>query len=205
MSAYPPLPPPPGWAPEPEEEVEQETRRPPAALVLLLVALVVTSTIVAVALWRRGPASGACEGSTIESARFGYCVAAPGWRIHDQQRAARLPYDELIRPADASTVRIVAIELDPGQDLELVVQTVRSIESEGGIEVGEVVDRRVAGVPAAQWDMALGTGGSDARHIREVVFVREDTAWRVQLLADAKGLDARLNEFERILRSWIFR
>jgi hypothetical protein len=67
------------------------------------------------------------------------------------------------------------------------------------------VDRHVAGVPAAQWDIALGTGGSDARQIREVVFVRDDTAWRVQLLADAEGFDLRLDEFEAILRSWTFR
>jgi hypothetical protein len=203
VDAFPPLPPPPGWKPPPEppaEEPERSRRGP----VLALGVAVVVSTLLVVGLWG-SRSTDACEASTVESARFGYCIRAPGWRLTNEELSVRLPYDELIRPADASSVRIVAIELDPGQDLDLVVQTVRSIETEGGIDVSAVVDRRVAGVPAAQWDIALEAGSSDARHIREVVFVREGTAWRVQLLADAQGFAIRVGEFERILRSWIFR
>jgi hypothetical protein len=59
-------------------------------------------------------------------------------------------------------------------------------------------------VPAAQWDITLG-GGSVGQQVREVVFVRDGSAWRVQLQADSEGFDDRLAEFEGILRSWTFR
>jgi hypothetical protein len=207
MALYPPLPPPPPGG-EPAVEVPEqptEPRRSSRGLVVALIAgLLVTSTLVAVAWWR-APADEVCEASTVESARFGYCIEAPGWRLTNAPDAARLPYDQLVRPADASTVRIVAIDLDAGQDLDLVVRTIRSIETEDAVEVGAVVDRRVAGVQAAQWDVSVGAGSSDARRIREVVFVRDETAWRVQLLADAGGFDLSLEEFEAILRSWTFR
>jgi hypothetical protein len=205
MAAHPPLPPPPpGAEPEPSPLEPEESPRSIGKLVVAFLGLVaVVAGVVAGGIWWLGAPS-VCETSTVESARFGYCIAAPGWEYTNEQREAQLPYDELIRPTDASTVRIVAIQLDAGQDLDAVVQTVRSIETEDGIEVGEVVERRVAGVPAAQWDISLGDG-SVAQQIREVVFVRSGTAWRVQLLADAEGFDVRLEEFEAILRSWIFR
>jgi len=205
MDAFPPLPPPPGGEPESAVEPEEPGRSVRAPILVLVVALLVTITVVAVARWR-APAGEACEASTVESARFGYCIAAPGWRLTDEPTTSGLPYDQLVRPADASTVRIVAIDLDAGQDLDLVVSTIRSIQTEGGAtEVSAVVDRRVAGVHAAQWDVAVRAGSSEGRRIREVVFVRDETAWRVQLLADAGGFDLRLDEFESILRSWTFR
>jgi hypothetical protein len=209
MALYPPLPPPPPGG-EPEVEVPEEPTEPRRSIrglvVGLLAAILVTSTLAAVAWWK-APADEVCEASTVESLRFGYCIAAPGWRLTNEPDAARLPYDQLVRPADASTVRIVAIDLDAGQDLDLVVRTIRSIETEGAVEVevGTVVERRVAGVRAAQWDVSVRGGSSDARRIREVVFVRDETAWRVQLLADAGGFDLSLDEFEAILRSWTFR
>jgi hypothetical protein len=174
-------------------------------MLVLLGAVVVTSALVAVAA-RRAPSDGTCESSTVESARFGYCIEAPGWRLMNESSEKALPYDQLVRPADASTVRIVAIDLDAGQDLNLVVRTIRSIQTEGGAtEVSAVVDRQVAGVHAAQWDVAVRAGSSEDRRIREVVFVRDETAWRVQLLAGAGGFGPRLDEFESILRSWTFR
>jgi hypothetical protein len=207
MALFPPLPAPPqGGEPEVSEAPDEPGRPFRTPVLVLLGALVVTSALVAVAAPWRAPAGEVCEASTVESARFGYCIAAPGWRLTSEPRAPRLPYDQLVRHADASTVRIVAIDLDAGQDLDLVVHTIRSIETEGGAsEVGAVVDRRVAGVEAAQWDVDVRPGSSEARRIREVVFVREETAWRVQLLADAGGFDLRLDEFEAILRSWTFR
>ena len=207
MGQFPPLPPPPGGEPEPEPQAEERRRSSSRAPVLVLLGvLLVTATavVVLVAPWRASD-DGVCEASTVESTRFGYCIAAPGWRLTDEPRTARLPYDQLVRPTDASTVRIVAIDLDSGQDLDLVVQTIRSIQTEDAIDVGAVVDRRVAGVEAVQWDVAIRPGDADARRIREVVFVRNGTAWRVQLLAEAGGFDTRVDDFEAILRSWTFR
>ena len=58
------------------------------------------------------------------------------------------------------------------------------------MEVGEVVERRVAGVAAAQWDFVLEAGQVE-QQVREIVFVRGDAAWRVQLQADSEGFDLR--------------
>ena len=206
MDAFPPLPPPPPGGQPDVPEASEEPRRSFRTPVLVLVgAVVVASTLVAVAV-QRAPSDRTCEASTVESARFGYCIEAPGWRLTNEPSEPALPYDQLVRPADAATVRIVAIDLDAGQDLDLVVSTIRSIQTEdGATEVSAVVDRRVAGVHAAQWDVAVRAGSSEDRRIREIVFVRDETAWRVQLLADAGGFDPRLDEFEAILRSWTFR
>lgn len=152
--------------------------------------------------WLGGP--GVCDTSTVESARFGYCVAAPGWQLTNEAAQTELPYDELIKPADASTVRIIAIQLQAGQGLDEVVQAARDVATQDGVEVGEVVERRVAGVPAAQWDFVL-TAGQIEQQVREIVFVRGDAAWRVQLSADTEGFAVRAEEFEDIMRTWTFR
>ena len=204
MGHFPPLPPPPGGEPEPEAPAEEQRRTSRAPILVLVGVLVLAATAVTVATLR-APEGGVCERSTVESARFGYCIAAPGWRLTDEPPTSRLPYDQLVRRTDASTVRIVAIDLDSGQDLDLVVQAIRSIQTEDAIDVGATVDRRVAGVEAVQWDVDIRPGDPDARRIREVVFVRNGTAWRVLLLAEAGGFATRLEDFEAILRSWTFR
>jgi hypothetical protein len=205
MSAFPPLPPPPpGAAPEVEEAAPSPPSRSAArAIAVVAATLVVIAGVVGFGMWWLG-GPGICDESTVESSRFGYCVAAPGWRFTNENTGTELPYDELIKPADASTVRIVAVQLQSGQGLDDVVSTVRDIETGDGAELSEVVDRRVAGVPAAQWDIALGQG-QVAQQVREVIFVRGDAAWRVQLQADLEGFDVRAEEFEDILRSWTFR
>jgi hypothetical protein len=205
MDAYPPLPPPPSGAePEIEETAPEGARRSPGRAVAVVAgfALAVAGVIAAGIWWLGGP--GLCDTHNVESTRFGYCVAAPGWEFTNETTETTLPYDELIKPADASTVRIVAIQLQGNESLDEVVMAVRDIESEDGAEVGEVVDRRVAGVPAAQWDLALGEGTVE-QQVREVVFVRNGAAWRVQLQADTDGFEVRAEEFEDILRSWTFR
>jgi hypothetical protein len=131
-------------------------------------------------------------------------VAAPGWQFTNEGNQTELPYDELIKPADASTVRIMAIQLQTGQGLDEVVTAARDLATQEGVEVGEIVERRVAGVPAAQWDLVL-TAGQVEQQVREIVFVRGDAAWRVQLQADAEGFDVRAEEFEVILGTWTFR
>lgn len=204
MDAYPPLPPPPPGA-EPEVEETGPAGRPRstarAIAVVTALTLAVAGVVAAGVWWLGGPSL--CGASTVESSRFGYCVAAPGWEF-TTDGDTQLPYDELIKPADASTVRIVAIQLQGGQSLDDVVQAVRDIETEDGAELTEVVERRVAGVPAAQWDITLDEGQVE-QLVREVVFVRDGSAWRVQLQADTAGFDLRAEEFEDILRSWTFR
>jgi hypothetical protein len=205
MDHYPELPPPPfGGEPEVEDAPpERSGRSVGVAVAAILGFLVVLGGLVAIGYsWLNAP--GRCDASTVESARFGYCVEAPGWELTNAGAEVELPYDELIKPSDASTVRIVAIQLQSGQGLDEVVQAARDVAGEDGVEVGEVVDRRVAGVPAAQWDFVLDSGQVD-QQVREIVFVRGNAAWRVQLQTDSDGFESRAEEFEDILSTWTFR
>jgi hypothetical protein len=205
MDPYPELPPPPfGGEPEVEDTTPEQPGRSTAVAVAVILGFLVVlgGLIVAGYSWLNAP--GRCDASTVESARFGYCVEAPGWELTNAAAEVELPYDELIRPADASTVRIVAVQLASGQGLDDVVQAARDQSNEDGVEVGDVVERRVAGVPAAQWDLVLDSGQADLQ-VRVIVFVRGDAAWWVQLSADAEAFDTTAQEFEDILRTWTFR
>jgi hypothetical protein len=205
MDPYPSLPPPPPGREADVEEAAPEAPTRSAGKAIAVVAgllIVLAGVIVAGIWWLGGP--GVCDRSTVESARFGYCVAAPGWELTNEAAQTDLPYDELIKPADAATVRIMAIQLQTGQGLDEVVQAAREIATQEGVDVGEVVERRVAGVPAAQWDFVLD-GGQVEQQVREIVFVRDGAAWRVQLQADAQGFGVRAEEFEDILGTWTFR
>lgn len=205
MDSYPSLPPPPpGGHADVEEAVSEGPTRSSGKAIVVVAGLLITLTgLVAAGVWWLG-GPGVCDASTVESARFGYCVAAPGWQFTNEATQTELPYDELIKPADASTVRIVAIQLQSGQGLDEVVQAARDVATQDGVEVGDVVERHVAGVPAAQWDFVLDAGQVD-QQVREIVFVRGDAAWHVQLLADAEGFDVRAEEFDDILGTWTFR
>jgi hypothetical protein len=205
MDPYPSLPPPPpGRFDEVEEVAPAGPERSPGKAIAVVAGLliVLAGVVVAGFWWLGGP--GVCDRSTVESARFGYCVAAPGWELTNEATETELPYDELIKPADASTVRIIAIQLQSGQGLDEIVQAARDIATQDGMTVGEVVERRVAGVPAAQWDFVLEAGQVE-QQVREIVFVRDGSAWRVQLQADTEGFDIRAEEFEDILGTWTFR
>jgi hypothetical protein len=197
-------PPPPGAEPEVDETAVDVAAPSPwkAFVVVAGLSLLLAGVAVAGMAWLSAP--GLCDESTVESTRFGYCVDAPGWQLTNAATDTELPYDELIKPADATTVRIVAIQLQSGQGLDFVVEQARSIASDDGVEVSDVVERQVAGVPAAQWDFQI-EGGQVPQVVREVVFVRDGSAWRVQLQADTDGFERRAAEFEDILSSWTFR
>src|SRR5918992_4369738 len=143
MDPYPSLPPPPpGGEPEVDgSPVETPAPSPWRAFVVVAgLTLVLAGVAIAGAMWLGAP--GVCDESTVESTRFGYCVDAPGWQLTNEATETELPYDELIKPADATTVRIVAIQLQSGQGLDEVVQAARDIVTQEGVEVGDVVERQ---------------------------------------------------------------
>ena len=199
-------PPPPGAGADPAAVPEPEAPRGSSAAKIALAAaallVVVLAVVVGGLVWLGAP--GVCDTSTIESWRVGYCLAAPGWEYTNEQSATELPYDELTHPEDASSVRILAVEVGTSGRLDEIVTHVRQTEVEEGIVPGEIRDTTVAGVPAAAWDMTFESGDLELQ-IREVLFLREGTAWRGKLIADPPGFDTPHPEFERILNSWIFR
>jgi len=213
MDGFPELPPPPPGGPAPEiaEEEQPEPEKPQRKRVATVVAVLsVTAALAlltgvgvyAARLWVGTPQP--CAASTVESPRFGYCLAAPGWQLTNVTMDNELPYDELLNPTDASTVRIFAIDLAQGQGLFDVVRDARDQATEDGFEVGRIVQRRVAGVEGAQWDL-VPTAKDETQRRREVVFVNAGSAWRVQLQANADGFEVRTLDLEDILHTWTFR
>jgi hypothetical protein len=207
MDPYPSLPPPPPGAdperPEPEATPPGASDGSPARIALVIGALV--SVLVGVVLigraWFGEPE--VCWGSSIESARFGYCLEAPGWDFTNEQTSHALPYDELVDADRGSSLRIQAT--DDARALDAVLSDVRAAEqARTGVVLGDVRDTSVAGVPARQWDVTLERRGVEVQ-VREVVFVRDGTAWLVRLIADPEGFAVGAQELDRILGSWIFR
>lgn len=171
------------------------------AWVIGAIVVVLIGVVVAGRAWIGEPE--ACWRSTVESARFGYCLEAPGWDFTNDQTSQALPYDELVHTDAATSLRIQAAAVD--RALDDVLTEVRSADQgRASAVLGDVRDTSVAGVPARQWDVSLERRGVEVR-IREVVFVREGTAWLVRLIADPEGFAAGAQELERILGSWIFR
>jgi len=207
---FPDLPPPPPGGREPKASEEPAPERPRRRIVkVVVVSLVVGALAVVSGLgvyaarrWLVGPDP--CDSSTVESPRFGYCLAAPGWELSNVTMDTDLPYDELRNPQDAATVRIVAIELPEGRDLHDVVRDARAQSTTDGFHVGRIVEREVAGVEAAQWDLTP-VAQDETQRRREIVFVREGSAWRVQLQTNAELFELRALHLDGILRSWTFR
>jgi hypothetical protein len=206
MSAYPPLPPPPpGGEPQPvADDPAEGSGRSAAKIVLALAAVlaVVTGVVLGGRAWigTRDP----CRGSTVTSARFGYCLEAPGWDFTNDRISVTLPYDELVHGADGSSIRIQAAAVGE-RTLADVISDVRKAEgAQDDIALGEVRDTIVAGVPAGQWDVTSEQEG-DPFQAREVAFAQDGTAWLVRLIADPSSFETSVGELERILSSWIFR
>lgn len=174
-----------------------------AAGLLLLVAAVV----IAVGAWIAAP--GRCDHATFTSNRFGYCLAAPtGW-TGDRATVGQTPVDQLTLKEAPATVFIQAVDIAEDQDLSGFADYVRNLDQEAGYQLSGSSQREVDGVDAVQWDVT--TVGSDsatdttAQKIREVVFVKEGTAWRVQLGDTQSDFDAHLPDLDQMLDTWRFR
>jgi hypothetical protein len=204
MSVYPPLPdPPPSPQPmvpaAPSAEASRPSRKPLA--VALVVLFVLGGAVAALATWLSAP--GRCDGATFTSDRFGYCVAAPaGWSA-EPARVGQTPVDSFLQSDGSAAVYVQAVALQEGQTLELFVEYVRGLGEQGGFSMGTTSRTEVGGVPAMSWDVVVSSATGEVR-MREVVFVRSGTAWRVQFADTAGGFDAHSADFQQMLSTWHF-
>lgn len=151
-----------------------------------------------------GPAS--CGEGDFSSDRFGYCIGVPsGWEVvaaTDENDPTTRDTDRFQQPGAAGTILITAVPLAPGQDLEGFASAVRSLDEGAGWDVGEMSTIEVAGQDAVTFDIAAGQTG--ATRSREVVFVTDKFAWRVQLADDQTNFDASTRALDELLTSWVF-
>jgi hypothetical protein len=165
------------------------------------VLLVLVGVVTALAGWLAAP--GRCDEATFTSDRFGYCVAAPpGWSA-EPARVGQTTVDSFLVPDGSAAVFVQAVDLQDGQTLDRFAEFVRALGEQGGYSMGVTSQMEVAGVPALTWEV-VASSPTGATRMREVVFVRESTAWRVQFADTAGGFDAHSEAFQQMLASWHF-
>lgn len=147
-----------------------------------------------------------CEGK-YSSALFSYCADIPaGWAGgltpvgETYQDRFRLTPD-----GEAQTsVRVVQV-LDPTVATQQYVQQYRTSQEANGLDLGNVEPLMLDGEQALAWGYSVtseGAKGQGPLRVREVILVRADGAWRIQLVAtDEQYEEARL-AFEEMLLSW---
>jgi hypothetical protein len=173
------------------------SRAPLVAGLLLVLALAVI--VVAIGVWITRPA--VCDETNVRSERFGYCFTAPqGWRVAEVD-GDDVTFEQLFRPASAATLTIQAV--DTSRDLDTFVSDLREMQREAGLDQGDITETEVAGVRARQWDSATTTDAGSYR-VRDVVFVHDGIAWRLQFADATEAFDEGTRDLVRILRSWRF-
>ena len=218
--AGPALPPEPGKLPAPEQHPEpvnepapadasDQSKGPrssgwPVAIAVLAMIGVAVGVFVLLTWVFGGPVT--CGEGDFSSDRFGYCIRVPsGWEVvaaADENEPTTRDTDRFQQPGAAGTILITAVPLAPGQDLDSFVSAVRSLDEEAGWDVGDISTTEVAGQDAMTFDVSAGEGG--ATRSREVVFVSDRFAWRVQVADDETNFEASTRALDELLTSWVF-
>jgi hypothetical protein len=170
-------------------------------LAALFGLLVVAGGVVILMSWvLRGPFD--CGAGAFKSDRFGYCTQVPsGWDA--AAASADESADRFFQLATAGTILVTAVPVSEGQDVERFASYVRSLDADSGSTVGQVNETVVAGVDALTFDVTAGPE-DDATRSREVVFVQDGFAWRVQVADASAGFDASTRALDELLAGWAF-
>lgn len=190
----------PGGPPPPEPPPPRRSRAPIVLASLVLAGLVAAG--VAVAIFAGG--SDPCRDASFVSERFGYCLDVVGAWQADAGTLASAQVDTLTLPAAPGFVTIQAATLEPGTSLESFAEDVRSRDQTAGYRATDPSPRTIDGVDALQWDVAAAEGIGTTSQVREIVFVRDDVGWRVQLGDTPQGFAADAADLDRMLESWRF-
>jgi hypothetical protein len=201
-----PLPPPPGGraiseSPEGQPEPSSPPKRSKLPFVLVP-AILVGIVLVGLGVASYISAPGRCDNANFRSDRFGYCLVTPaGWTSGEAQ-VGDAQVDQLLL-ADGASVFIQAARLGESQDLQLFTDYVRGLAEDQGYTLSPVTTRKVDGVQATVWDVTAGSG-TQATKLREVVFIRDGIAWRVQFADIAEQFDGHVGDLGKMLSSWRF-
>jgi hypothetical protein len=139
------------------------------------------------------------------SSQFGYCLAVPaGWQA-DPARVGTAPMDEFSPNASSTTVLIQAADLPANLALAEFSSSLRQQEEAAGYMPGEPQQTTVGGFPAQWWDTEVpAPDGSEGFKIRDVVVVKDEVGWRIQLNDATSAFDSHLPSLAQMLRSWHF-
>jgi hypothetical protein len=169
------------------------------------IAVVVTLIVIAGAYFgyqEFGPDP--CRGK-FASPRFGYCLTVPnGWQANPA-RIGTVSVDQFNPPSASTVVLVSAVDLPSDAGLSEFASQVRQQDQQAQLTPGEPQPTAVGGLPAAQWDVTVpAASGSTGYTIREVVVVKGEVGWKIQMNDAASSFEHHLGSLTQMLRSWHF-
>jgi hypothetical protein len=185
--------------------IEMAAPRPPSRWPALVVLSLVVLGALGAGAWyvfRPDP----CRDTNFSSADFGYCLMVPeGWSAQPAKIGSTVTLDQFAPASHGAVVLVDAADLQTGTKLEQFADFVRQKDQQAGLAPGPITALTLGGEPAQQWDLEATTPSGTAYTVREVVVVRGDVGWRVQLSDVGGEFRSSLGPFEQMLGSWRFR
>jgi hypothetical protein len=185
----------------PSEDMEIPPPRAPSIIPVVIAVAVLGLGVAAGALWyavRPNP----CEGK-FSSALFAYCAEIPqGWS-GGSQLAGQENLDQFA-PSGEDAVTWVRVQevLDPAIQTEQYAQQFRTSQEANGLAPGRIEGLNLDGEQALAWEVSVTSQEGENLVLREVVLVREDGAWRIELVSTEQMYPQARVAFENLLSSW---
>ena len=134
------------------------------------------------------------------SSQFAYCLNVPrGWSAN-VAHIGSADVDQFVS-LPATTV-IASLALRSGSTLSIYARAARRQDSRKGLTTGPQRSTRIDGSPALQWNLTVDRGRFQGI---ELVTVRDDVGWTVQLDDDETTFGSHLGPFRSMLSSFQFR
>ncbi|HEV3473844.1 MAG TPA: zinc ribbon domain-containing protein [Actinomycetota bacterium] len=175
--------------------------RTPSALPGIIALVLVGVGLTGGGLWyamRPNP----CEGK-FSSALFAYCTEIPAGWSGGSQLAGQESLDQFT-PGGEDAVTWVRVQeiLDPAIQTPQYAQQFRTSQEANGLAPGQIEQLNIDGEEALAWEVSVAGEGGQNLVLREVVLVREDGAWRIELVATQDMYPQARVAFENLLASW---
>jgi hypothetical protein len=185
----------------PSEEMEIPPPRTPSAIPAVIALSVLGLAVLAGGLWyaaRPNP----CEGK-FSSALFAYCATIPAGWSGGSQLAGQENIDQFA-PSGEDAVTWVRVQevLDPAIQTQQYAQQFRTSQEANGLAPGRIEGLELDGEQALAWEVTVTSQEGENLVLREVVLVREDGAWRIELVSTEQMYPRARVAFEDLLSSW---
>jgi hypothetical protein len=143
-----------------------------------------------------------CEGK-FSSVLFSYCANIPAGWSGGSQLAGQENLDQF-SPGGEDAVTWVRVQevLDPAIQTQQYAQQFRTSQEANGLSPGRIEPLSLDGEEALAWEVSVAAEDGSNLVLREVVLVREDGAWRIELVATEDMYPRARLAFENLLSSW---